>query len=241
MDEEEKQEDAPAFMVLYCSIMILLLAFFIILQSLASTRDEGMFHQGKGSFVRALDTFGLGRVFSTYGLDEDGTPGSRYQEKSEVFESPDISVDPEMEAAREALKVIRSRVDVSERAPGRWAATMFAPSSVDPKSAELNSKQASFFQMFASGVLPGLLRKGVLVGVGSIHGGGGEEMRYRALMLAEQGRDLMYGEVPERLKDAAEECLYSFSTSDGEGEHSGKIRLYIEVKEFDTEEAEEHE
>ncbi len=52
-----------AYLIAFGSTMTILLALFIVLSTLSQSQEAG-FRKGTGSFVRALDTFGLAGLFS---------------------------------------------------------------------------------------------------------------------------------------------------------------------------------
>lgn len=231
-DEQAGQDDAPRFMVLYCSIMILLLAFFIILQSLASSQKEGMFHAGKGSFVRALETFGLGRFFATHGLSGPGRIGARYDLNEAENDGTSLARDPEMEAARRALEKLKDDFAVSDNGEGKWGATVFAP--VEPMEAgdDLSERQRTFFTTFARHALPELMARGSVIGVGAIYPASEDKKganAVRAMELARKARQEIVQQVPQTLAEGARRYVYSFCRVEDPGGDADGIHLNVEV------------
>jgi outer membrane protein OmpA-like peptidoglycan-associated protein len=55
----EEKKGAPTWIVSFSDMITLLLSFFILLQSCATTRSEELFLIGKGSFVAAINGLGL--------------------------------------------------------------------------------------------------------------------------------------------------------------------------------------
>jgi len=60
---EEKGPKVPAYIVTFSDMTTLLLTFFVMLLSLASIQDEGLFHKGRASFLRSMRQLGLGALY----------------------------------------------------------------------------------------------------------------------------------------------------------------------------------
>jgi hypothetical protein len=240
MDElEQGNDDAPRFMVLYCSIMILLLAFFIILQSLSSSQEGAHFHAGRGSFVRALNSFGLGRLFATYGLSARGGVSARYDVDGETNGLGRLARDPEIEAARGALKRLKREVATSETGRGKWAATVLAPHGDESGGESLDGQQKAFFRLFARRALPELLTDRSVIGIGAVYTPGREsegKEALRALELAREAHAEILDAVPVRLSSGARRNLYSFCRADGSDSAMDGIRLHVEVSDLKQDE-----
>jgi len=58
--KEENGPKVPGYIVTFSDMVTLLLTFFVLLQTLAVTTDQGLFKKGKASFVGAIQNFGLG-------------------------------------------------------------------------------------------------------------------------------------------------------------------------------------
>jgi hypothetical protein len=91
--------------------MTLLLAFFIIMQAFAESQDEGLFYAGQGSFIRAIETFGLGGVWPTMRTGLPGTAiGPRYTTAEGTKSVHRLRrIDPELENAQQALQTLRDQ------------------------------------------------------------------------------------------------------------------------------------
>lgn len=68
-----KKKGAPAYMVSFGDMMTLILCFFILLVALAKERNFGLMAKGLGSFVIAVESFGLNGILSA-------------EEKAEILE-----------------------------------------------------------------------------------------------------------------------------------------------------------
>jgi len=57
--QEEADQETPAWIVSFTDMITLLLAFFIMLQTLAVLQDPELFHVGRDSFKRAIAGLGI--------------------------------------------------------------------------------------------------------------------------------------------------------------------------------------
>lgn len=140
------------YLVSFGDTMTALLAFFIVLNSLAEEQTGANLHSGTGSFVRSLDSFGVPGIFSSnlsaqafqleapaplyiVGADElDDSPS-----KSTGFEEDDDRqriVDREQEDFQRFLHEIDRWHDVSPEQPidGEVAFDLFARLAADDKA-----------------------------------------------------------------------------------------------------------
>ena len=113
-----------AYLIAFGSTMTILLALFIVLSVLASSQ-EGGFKKGTGSFVRALDTFGLSGLFdrSPEAVDFDavsphyqvgeGATGDRGGLEDREEKSGEVN-DYEQERLTRALQELRRQFDASQ-------------------------------------------------------------------------------------------------------------------------------
>jgi hypothetical protein len=221
--------------------MILLLAFFIILQSLMSQQDEGLFRKGKGSFVRAIDTFGMGRFFASYGLMESGVMGHTYQQDSQADPAVKPAQDPERQAAREALERLRDEVDEASTRDEKWGATVFAPGTGEKQGDSLSKSQKLFFRTFAQKALPRLLRDGSVIGLGAAYPQKQDsERNMRALRKASKlgraARRKVMSHVEDNIRDKARQFVYSFCRPESSQKDSKAIHLYVDVRKVKTKE-----
>ena len=60
---KEEGSKVPAYIVTFSDMTTLLLTFFVMLLSLASVQDEGLFHKGRESFLKSMRQLGLGVLY----------------------------------------------------------------------------------------------------------------------------------------------------------------------------------
>jgi len=157
-------------MTAYCSIMTLLLAFFIILQAFAPTQNPGLFYSGQGSFIRALETFGLGGVLPGGGRSIMGDQsGACYMtEEGQDDPSTERRIDPELENAELALQALEDQFDVrnSDSLTG-WRATLPTPFAYDAGAMELNYEEEEFCKELAWRLAPLVFARGFVIRIGA--------------------------------------------------------------------------
>jgi hypothetical protein len=58
-EQHEQKEKVPIWIISFTDMVTLLLAFFAMLQTMAHERSGVLFRAGQGSFIRAIDNFGI--------------------------------------------------------------------------------------------------------------------------------------------------------------------------------------
>lgn len=206
--------------------MTLLLAFFIILQAFASVQSAGLFYAGRGSFIRALETFGLGGVLGEGGPLRKGFPSARYRSAEGQEEAPqERRIDPEAEEAQRALKALERDFDVRRptHASG-WRVTLPTPSSYRADKQALSPEEKHFCRELSRRLVPLLLARKFIIRVGCTlaHGGEAEaEHTRQALRAAGLLRDELIRSMPPRARQVAEERVYSFCSCPTAGAEEG--------------------
>jgi len=203
-------------MTAYCSIMTLLLAFFIILQAFASVRQEGMFYAGRGSFVRALETFGLGGIWEKEGgkpLPGELRPHYRTPEGQD--EPTELRrIDAEREEAQRALSSLTDQFDVMEPRNGEgWRVTLPTPFSYMAADGEFNERQKEFCRQLARRLEPLVAARGFVIRIGAVLKGGDGvdvERARRALRAARRVQHKLVADMSPSSREAASRRLYSF-------------------------------
>ncbi len=215
-DEEEGQKGAPRYMTAYCAIMTLLLAFFIILQSFATVREEGLFHAGRGSFVRALETFGLGGIWDR--ASGRALPGEvrPYYRAPEGRQDPSIlrRIDAEREEAQRALGLLADRFEVMEPPDGEgWRVTLPTPFSYRAADEEFCEHQAEFCLELARRLEPLLAARGFVIRIGAVLRADEDpdpRQTLEALGAARRVQSKLTAQMSPDAREAASRRLYSF-------------------------------
>ena len=86
MSDEEVSNDVPAWIISFTDMVTLLLAFFVLLQAFAHERKPDLFFQGKGSFLRAANDFGMASWLDS---KKESTPRSFYDTRHPAEPDPD--------------------------------------------------------------------------------------------------------------------------------------------------------
>jgi hypothetical protein len=224
-DIDDEKGGAPRYLVAYCSIMTLLLAFFIILQAFASTQEAGLFYKGQGSFIRAIETFGLGGVWDRLGGPAiPGQEAPAYKSEEGQEEPPTESPrDPEMEQARRAMAALEDLFAVARPREGSgWSVSLPTPFSWREPGAEFTEEEKAFCRTLARQLEPVLLARGFVVRVTTVvHGPDGAEtaeLMRTGLERAGRVREQILSSMREQLQEAAAPRVYSFARrADAEG------------------------
>jgi chemotaxis protein MotB len=134
---EDEGSKVPAYIVTYSDMVTLLLTFFVMLLSLASTQDPELFDIGRNSFLESLRYIGLGVLFSREDITKLDNPKTKYyiNNPDELVEKR--TIDARAEELRRILKNLRqlttivpSRI-VAKRANFSVANVHFSPGRDD--------------------------------------------------------------------------------------------------------------
>ena len=117
---ENEGSKVPAYIVTYSDMVTLLLTFFVMLITLASTQDPELFDIGRNSFLESLRYIGLGVLFAREDITELGNLKTRH-----YINNPDELVEKRTIDARvEELRRILERLkQLTTIVPSRIVAT----------------------------------------------------------------------------------------------------------------------
>lgn len=107
--EEQSGPIVPAYIVTFSDMVTLLLTFFVMLLSLASTQDPDMFKAGRDSFMESLSGFGLGMFTGRIQRPDFGHVKIKYH----IGKSDEIGKDRNIDIIEENIRRIFKDVDES--------------------------------------------------------------------------------------------------------------------------------
>lgn len=150
---EEKGPGVPDYIVTFSDMITLLLTFFVLLISLASTQEELLFKKGLDSFREAIIKFGL--VGFTYGRrmkPDFGNVKYKYTIKNgdqDEFEGRTIDARG-WHTSQLFTKLSGSMKTVPSQIVGKQPNFIIADVHFDPGAAELNESAKQFLATFSS-------------------------------------------------------------------------------------------
>jgi len=106
---EQSGPSIPAYIVTFSDMVTLLLTFFVMLLSLASTQDPDMFRAGRDSFMESFRGFGLGMLTGRIQKPDFGHVKIKYH----VGKSGEIDKDRNIDIIEENIRRIFKDVDES--------------------------------------------------------------------------------------------------------------------------------
>lgn len=144
-DKKKPQEEGvvvPGWIVSFSDMVTLLLAFFVLLQTFAHTRDPELFFAGQGSFKRAVSGFGMTAWFG--GQMEQPLKNFKklkYPVKAKKDEHSRERLDAEDEQIRQSFKNLQQNMEVMADNMSKDVITPFKTSIMfKAASAELNEQ-----------------------------------------------------------------------------------------------------
>jgi hypothetical protein len=237
--ETQKKGSAPRYIVAYSSLVTLLLAFFITLQSLATERNAAAYQAGRGSFIYRLKTFGLGGILHIPPGDVvPGSAGPRYGAPEEEAGPPPEGrrIDAEQEEAEQALKELQDRFAVQEPEQAIGYRIEFPiPCTYSPGKEQLTGEEQQFLRDLAARLERVVLARKFVVRVGAILHAAGDatpEQMGAALAAAGKVRAQIIASMGTAAQETAARRLYSYARtdrSDRRGAAEPGVALKLEI------------
>ena len=113
---DDKGPGVPSYIVTFSDMITLLLTFFVLLISMASSQEEELFYSGQKSFKRALASFGLQGLLSQQSSKSDFKYYSvkfKHPKDTEKKEENDEVKDYKLEQMRRTIQQLEQMVDIS--------------------------------------------------------------------------------------------------------------------------------
>jgi len=129
----------PGYIVTFSDMVTLLLTFFVMLLSLATTQDPDLFHVGRDSFVRAIKGYGLGVLWGKQQAMNFENIKPKYEiENPEQLVAPQ-TLDAQQERAKRAFEKVQQYMKtMPSQVTGRKIDLPSLDISFEPQSAKLN-------------------------------------------------------------------------------------------------------
>jgi outer membrane protein OmpA-like peptidoglycan-associated protein len=144
----------PGYIVTYSDMVTLLLTFFVMLQTLASTQDPELFNKGRDAFLESMRYIGLGVFFGREDVANLGHLKSRY-----YIDNPDEltekrTIDARAEEIRRILERLKqSTTIVPSRIIGKKANFSVANVHFSPGRDDLDGPARAFLTGFSRDLL----------------------------------------------------------------------------------------
>ncbi len=191
--------------------MIILLAFFILMQTLETSKKRAKFKEGKGSFIRALETYGLGRVMGrNLPKNLGGARMPRMYAAESDRKGKERPLNPEIQGARRSLKDLRRQLqERSAPLPGR---RVMLGLPVAGNNGALTTSNRKYLEKFAHRLLPLLLGRKCIMNVAALYRapeGDELDVAQRASEMARAARSELLSAVSPDRREMAQRSTYS--------------------------------
>lgn len=140
----DDSNDGPAWLVSFTDMVTLLLAFFVLLTSFATKPSKWRMNEGRGSFQRAIDGFGLaGWLEGRARPDQKTYRRPKYPTEQDPNDpDPERNRDDELARIAEAFEAIRQNMD-TEAADRKEEQIRLLPTSVDFRGSQTDLNEAA--------------------------------------------------------------------------------------------------
>jgi outer membrane protein OmpA-like peptidoglycan-associated protein len=159
---EDKGPKVPGYIVTFSDMVTLLLTFFVMLQTLASTQDPELFNKGRDAFLESLRYIGLGVFFGREDIANLGNLKTMHyiNNPDELAETRTIDAKAEeirrvFERLKQSTTIVPSRI-VAKRANFSVSNVHFSPGQDD-----LDEPAKAFLTGFSRDLLLGAGREPV--------------------------------------------------------------------------------
>lgn len=148
---DEGPAKVPGYIVTYSDMVTLLLTFFVLLVSLASVQDPGLFNKGRGSFVQSVRGLGLGILYGRRQTVYLGNNRIKYSTDSMDELTAAIDTGTREEELRRILNQIRQSMEtMPSQIVGPGVTYSLADIHFSPGDATLNESARSSVTQFAA-------------------------------------------------------------------------------------------
>ncbi|MGD9110113.1 MAG: flagellar motor protein MotB [Phycisphaerales bacterium] len=138
--QSEGKPKVPSYIVTFSDMVTLLLTFFVMLLSLATTQDPELFNTGRDSFIKSIRGYGLGMLFGKQSTPDRGNVQNKYTIKNPE-ETNQRTIDATEERIRRTFKQIDRLVKtLPSEVVGERVDLPAVDISFAPASAELNEQ-----------------------------------------------------------------------------------------------------
>ncbi len=98
---QQSSPKVPAYIVTFSDMVTLLLTFFVMLLSLTTVQDPSMFHVARDSFIKHINTFGLGMLMGKKISPDFGNAKPKYFIADPDLDFPVRTIDARKEGVRQ--------------------------------------------------------------------------------------------------------------------------------------------
>lgn len=159
---EDGGPKAPGYIVTFSDMITLLLTFFVMLQTLASTQDAEIFNKGRDAFIKSIRYIGLGVLFDRGNVTALDHHKTKYYINNPEELTDKRTIDARAEEIRRILERLRqSTTIVPSTIVGKKANFSVANVHFSPGRDDLDGPAKTFLTGFSQDLLQNTVREPV--------------------------------------------------------------------------------